>query len=455
MGACGNACASRAVGFEGSNGVSLIDVLLTIFWGVVLLSIIVVIHEGGHYFAARACKVRVLEFMIGLPGPRVSYRRRKSHTRFGVTAVPFGGYARIAGMDEWQDESNLPRAVALLYKHGEIAGDLAAEVGEALGFDLVASLETLVDWGTAEKVKLGRGAVKYAAPETAEFDLGEARTIHNPIAFIAHERKQTYISLPWWKRLAILFAGPVANLATAIIVVTLVLSFVGISQGSLTLDDVAEDMPAYAAGMRAGDTITSVNGIEMAGWDDFVSTVTAVEEGRAIEVGYLRDGVESMAVVETVASPDTGGVVIGVTAGIESAKLPLGEAFAESISYIGQVSVAICKLVNPATTMETISQSTSLVGISVVAKQAAELGFVNFLWLAAVLSISIGLMNLLPLMPLDGGRIVVETIQRIRRKVLKPATINAYSMAGFMFVILLFVVVTGQDIHNIATGGLP
>ena len=433
----------------------MVNVLLTIFWGIVLLSIIVVIHEGGHFLAARACKVRVLEFMVGLPGPRLGYRKRGGQTRFGVTAIPLGGYARIAGMDEWQDESNLPRAAALLYKYGEITDETAAEAGEALDFDLIESLDILADWGTAEKVKLGHGAVKYAAPETAEFELGEARTIHNPVAFIAHERKQTYISLPWWKRLVILFAGPCANLLTAIIVVTLVLTLAGSTQGSLTLDDAPADLPAYAAGIRAGDTITSVDGVEVATWDEFVEVVSSVEEGQTVEIGYERDGVANTASIQTVVSPDTGNVVIGVTAGLETVKMSPGKAFVESISYIGQVTVAICKLIYPATTMETLSQSTSLIGISVVAKQAAELGFINFMWLAAILSISIGLMNLLPIMPLDGGRIIVETIQRIRRKVLDPRAINAYTLAGITFVILLFVVVTGQDIHNIATGGFP
>ena len=433
----------------------MVNTLLTIFWGIVLLSIIVVIHEGGHYLAARAFKVRVIEFMVGLPGPRIGHRKRGGGTRFGVTAIPLGGYARIAGMDEWQDESNLPRAAALLYKFGEITDEEAGEAGDALGFDLIASLDILCDWGTAEKVKLGHGAVKYAAPETGEFELGEVRTIHNPAAFIAHERKQTYISLPWWKRLVILFAGPCANLVTAIIIVTLVLSIAGSSQATLTLGDVPENLPAYAAGMRAGDTITSVDGVEVTSWEDFVAAISSVEEGQVVEIGYERDGAATTASIQTIVSPDTGNVVVGVTAGLETVRFSPGKAFIESISYIGDVTVAICKLFYPATALDTLSQSTSLIGISVVAKQAAELGFVNFMWLMAVLSISIGLMNLLPIMPLDGGRIIVETIQRIRRKVLDPRAINAYAAAGISFVVVLFLVVTGQDIHNIMTGGFP
>ncbi|MGI6221927.1 MAG: M50 family metallopeptidase [Coriobacteriales bacterium] len=433
----------------------MVNTLLTIFWGIVLLSIVVVIHEGGHFLAARAFKVRVLEFMVGLPGPSIGYRKHGGQTRFGVTAIPLGGYARIAGMDEWQDESNLPRAAALLYKYGEITDEDAAEAGDRLGFDLIESLDILCEWGTAEKVKLGRGAVKYAAPETAEFERGEIRTIHNPVAFIAHEREQTYVALPCWKRIVISFAGPFANILTAVIVVTLVLSLSGTAQATLTLDDVPAGMPAYEAGMRAGDTITSVDGAQVATWEEFVEAISGLEEGQTVEIGYTRDGAASTAAMKTVISPQTGNVAIGVTAGVEQVKMSPARAFGESISYIGQVVVAICKLINPATAMDMISQSTSLVGISVVAKQAAELGFINFMWLTALISISIGLMNLLPIMPLDGGRIIVEAIQRIRRKVLNPAAVNAYTVAGIALVVLLFVVVTGQDIHNIATGGFP
>ena len=434
----------------------MLDVILTIFWGIVLLGVIVVIHEGGHYLASRAFGVRVLEFMVGLPGPSVGFRPKKSRTRFGVTAVPFGGYARIAGMDEWQDESNFPRAAAFLYKYGALEPDDLEPSSKALGFDLEESLSALAEWGTVTKTKVSRGVYRYTAPEVDGFADGEPRTIANPEAFIAHERKQTYIALPWWKRMVILFAGPAANLLTAIIVVTLVLSCVGTMEASTTLGAVTEGGPAQAAGIQAGDTVVALNGVPVDDWMQFREAMGAVEPGAEVQITYTRGGGEPVTVaVTTEFSSAAGQAVIGVTAGTTQVTYGPLEALGESFSYIGQVTVAIAKLIWPATTMETISQSTSIVGISVVAKQAADLGAVNFIWLIAVLSISIGLMNLLPLLPLDGGKMVIETIQRIRRKVFSLAAINGYTMFGIALVMALFIFVTGQDVINIASGSFP
>ncbi len=432
----------------------MVDVLLTVFWGVVLLSLLVVIHEGGHYFAARAFGVRVLEFMVGLPGPSIGFRPRKSRTRFGVTAIPLGGYARIAGMDEHCDQEHLPEVAAMLYKMGSVeSGDLEA-ASEQVGFDIEDSLETLCEWGTVAKRKTGRdGACAYETPEIEGHSQGEPREIGDPRAFIREERSQTYIALPWWKRLVVLAAGPGANLLTAIVVVTLTLSLVGGSQATLTLSEVTEQQPAYAAGLRAGDTITAVGGTEVATWAEFTSAVGELQAGDTVAIGYTRDGQQNVVDVQVATSETTGKPVIGVVAGTEQVKLAPWDAFVTSLSYIGQVTVAIVQLVNPATTMQVIDQSSSLIGISVVAKQAADLGFVNFMWLAAVISISLGLMNLLPLMPLDGGHIVVQTIQRIRGKILSERAVSAYAMAGIFLVMALFVMATGNDIGNLASGG--
>ena len=436
----------------------MLDVVLTIFWGIVLLSLIVVIHEGGHYLAARAFKVRVLEFMVGLPGPSIGVKRKGGQTRFGLTAIPLGGYARIAGMDDYIDESNLPRAAAFLYKYGQIETSKLEKASEVLGFDLGEALDVLVEWGTVEKVKLksyGMGKhYRYCAPGNEEFEQGEPRTINNPEAFIAHERSETYLALPWWKRLVVCAAGPLANLLTAIIVVTLVLSIAGTYQATNTLAEVAPGGAAQAAGIEAGDTIVAVDGVAVETWTEFREAIAGVAVGSEVQVTFTRDGAEQTVTVVAQAN-DQGDPVIGVTAGTERIVYPVPEAFRESLLYIGQVTMAVLSLFNPATAAQTISQSTSVVGISVVARQAAELGIVNFIWLVAILSISIGLMNLLPLMPLDGGRIVVETVQRFTRKVLSPATLNFYTIVGMVFMFGLFFIVTSQDIGNIISGGFP
>ena len=431
----------------------MIDVLLTIFWGVLLLCLVVVIHEGGHFLAARAFGVRVLEFMIGLPGPRIGVRPKNSRTRFGVTAIPLGGYARIAGMDEYADQTHFAQVASVLYEMGSMTTDEAEQASEQVGFDIVETLDALCEWGTVESTKLKGGSKLYQAPAVNGYELGQPRKLENPQAFIAAERKETYIALPCWKRIVVLFAGPGANLLTAIIAVTLILSLIGTTTASTTLSEVSEQYPAYAAGLRAGDTITAVDGVATPTWSDFTTAMSGVNPGETVNITYERNGEQTTVAVQAI--DNAGRTIVGVTAGTQRVTMSMGDAFKESIDYIGQVTVAILQLVNPATTMQTVSQSTSVVGISVVAKQAADLGVVNFIWLIALISISIGLMNLLPLLPLDGGRIVIELIQRVSRRVMSLRFMNGYSMLGMGLVLLLFMVVTTQDIGNIASGAFP
>ncbi len=433
----------------------MIDVLLTIFWGVVLLSIIVVIHEGGHFLAARMFKVRVLEFMLGLPGPSVGFRRKGGQTRVGVTAIPLGGYARIAGMDVWADESTFPRAAALVYRYGEIHSKDLEAASAALGFDVDESLAALVEWGTVERVKIDHDSFKYVTPQTAEFEAGTPRPLNDPAAFIASEKTHTYTSIGWFKRVVICAGGPIANLLTAIIVISLVLCLHGTNVASTTISAVAEDSPAQAAGMLAGDTIVSVDGLAVDSWEEFYAAMEDVQDGQTLTIGYVRDGVETEVQMQAQMSEETGRAIIGVTAGVENIKYSIEEALGISMSYIAQVAMAVVSLFNPATALDTVSQSSSIIGVSVVAREAAEVGFVSFAWLAGMLSVSIGLMNLLPLMPLDGGRIVVETIQKLRGKLLSQRAISVYSSLGMAAFLLLFVVVMGQDIINLAFGTFP
>lgn len=431
------------------------DIILIIFWGVVLLSIIVVIHEAGHYFAARAFKIRVLEFMVGLPGPNKGYRPKNSRTKFGITAIPLGGYARIAGMEQDVKDEYLEKAAAYLYKHGMLDAEAIEKSSEVFGFDMKEALDCLCEWGSAQKISSKHTGDTYFTPEFGEYKLGDVRPLDNPNKFIEEEKSQTYISLPWRKRLAILFAGPVANLLTAIIVVTLTLCLVGTSAASLTISSVTEDSPAATAGLQAGDTITSIDGQQVSSWSEFLTLMSDVEVGQEVQLTYERDGQSYSATMTTQSAQDEDRAIIGVVAGIENQRYTLAEGFNQSLSYIGQTTEAIISLFNPAQSAEVISQSTSVVGISVVAKEAASAGFVSFIWLVAVLSISIGLMNLLPLMPLDGGRIVVETIQKIARRKLPMSFINGYSMVGLFLTMLLFIVVIGQDIGNLISGTFP
>lgn len=122
------------------------------------------------------------------------------------------------------------------------------------------------------------------------------------------------------------------------------------------------------------------------------------------------------------------------------------------INYLGMVIVSIANLFNPATAVDTLSQSTSIVGIAVLSKSAFEAGFQNFLFFSAVISASLGFMNLLPIPPLDGGRFVIEVFQKISRKIVSMRVMGYMSMAGVLLFAGLFVVMLNQDVQRFVFG---
>ena len=121
-------------------------------------------------------------------------------------------------------------------------------------------------------------------------------------------------------------------------------------------------------------------------------------------------------------------------------------------TYIGMVFTAIVGLFNPATAADTMSGSTSVLGIAVLSKTAADAGLVNFLFFMAGISVSLGLMNMLPIPPLDGGRFVVEIYQAIRRKSITRTALSALSVAGMALFLGFFVLMLNQDIQRFVFG---
>ena len=210
---------------------------------VISIGFLVFIHEGGHYLAARAFGVRVTEFMLGLPGPSIGFT--KGETRYGVTAVPLGGYAKVCGMEAGPLQPHLQEALASLYRRGianmeDVARDCGISDDEAYN-----ALEELVEWGSvigpskadqyntyrAPRVSPGKRALKKAAaaglPAPATYELGQAREVADPQALYESEYRQQYRSLPFWKRSVILLAGIFMNLLFAMLVFVVVFSVIG------------------------------------------------------------------------------------------------------------------------------------------------------------------------------------------------------------------------------------
>ncbi|MDR2105955.1 MAG: M50 family metallopeptidase [Coriobacteriales bacterium] len=425
-----------------------IEGLKVVFFGILMFSLIIIIHEAGHFTAARLFGLRVKEFMLGLPGPNIGFTFKG--TKFGVTPILLGGYALIAGEGSSQKNPHLVSAFSYLATKGTLAQEDARAAEGVLGYNLEEALDTLDAWGTIKRVK-EKGSCHYLMPATDEAALGAPRAVKDAAAHIAAERKLTLDAAPWYQRVIIFAAGAAFNLLFAIITITIVLMIVGTQVPTTTLASVLEGGPAAHAGIQPGDTLVALDTQPLDSWEALNTQMATHKPGDTITITVERDGTERSHSI-TLAESE-GRAILGVTPTAATAPISFGEALSTSVSFIGLVVEAILKLFNPATFSEVVGQSSSVVGVSFMAKSAAESGFIPFIFMAAALSISIGLMNLLPFPPLDGGRIVVDTIERITRRSIPVRVVNGITVGALGLLIMLFLYVTGQDIQNFIIGG--
>ncbi len=350
-----------------------VDVILMIIYAAFILGILVFVHEGGHYLASRAFGVRVTEFMLGLPGPSIGFTWKG--TRFGVTAIPLGGYAKVCGMEAGKQSPHLERVLAYVYTQGTVVlEEVAADLG-ITGDEAYESLEELTEWGSIVGPKKRDKHNTYRTPEVkGTHKLGAPREFTDAHALYESEYKVQYRSLPFWKRTIILLAGIIVNLIVAMLLFVVVFTFVGVDVQSTQTGEIMH---------------VTLNPLQ------------------AIQAGF---------------------------------------------NYIGMVIAAVANLFNPATAAQTVSQSSSIMGIAVLSKTAVDQGLSTTLMFVAAISTSLGIMNLIPIPPLDGGRFLIEVIQKLSRRTLSEKVVGYASMAGLILFIGFFLIMVNQDIQRYIFG---
>jgi len=414
-----------------------------LFWGVVTFSILILLHEGGHFLAARAFKVKVHEFMLGLPGPALTWRSKRSGVRYGITMIPLGGYVRIAGMEPGAEDPLLARALGVVVSREHTdAADLAA----GLGVDrdhASALLTTLEDYAAVES----EAKDQVVSPLVSRVD-GESDD-----ALLARVRSRVYRGQRPWKRVTILSMGVLSNLVAAIVILSLTLTLWGVPTPVSTVKRVAAGTPAAVAGMRAGDTITSVDGVSITQWSEITRVMLRSHAGTRVTVGIRRAG-EIVTLHPVLAARPGGGGMLGITAILVDVPMPPGEAVKASFSMTGQVFAAVGRLVNPSTFTASLQGARSVVGISYEVANAVTEGPLSYAWLIAVLSLSLGVMNILPIPPLDGGKIASEVVEALMRRPIPRRVSLAFSATGAVLLFsLIFYLMYADIVRYIVSPG--
>jgi regulator of sigma E protease len=394
---------------------------------IVGLGLLVFVHEAGHFFTARAVGMRPRKFYVGFPPALVRVRRQG--IEYGIGAIPLGGYVKIPGM------------------HRPAPADLDAYFGRALAEDpqLLAPVEAVkrplaegdMEGGRAVldelEQALQRAGLTNGAKKTARKGLLELR---DGLGGDAYWRQRT------WQKVAVIFAGPGTNLLSAIVIFFLLFLLVG-GKATRTIDQVENDMPAQAAGLRPGDQIVAVNAIPVK--PDKISSAITSSNGRPLTITVRRDG----ALVPI--GPVRPKIVDDVyRLGFRLQAKPLGPAasFSESVRLTGtitkEIGASLGRLVRGSK-----KEVSSPVGIVESSSQAIDQGYEEYLFVLGVLSLSLALLNLLPLLPLDGGHIAFSIIEGIRGRSVGREVYERVSAVGIALVLLLFFIGLSNDVGGL------
>lgn len=357
-----------------------------------VLSLVVFFHEFGHFLVARWCGVRVLTFSIGF-GPELIGFCDRHNTRWKISAIPLGGYVKFFG-----DEN-------------------AASMPDKAGLAALSS----------------------------------------------DERKDSFVFQPVAKRAAIVAAGPLANFLLAIVIFAAIFMVYGKQSMSARVDAVQPNSAAAAAGFQAGDVVLSIDGQRIDSFAD-MQRIVSESAGEALKVTVERNGVEQVLTatpqLKEVKDNFGNGHRIGIL-GISRSTAPADLKFQpvappqaiwlgvqetyfvidRTLRYIGGVVVG----------REAADQLGGPIRIAQMSGQVATLGFVALIHLAAVLSVSIGLLNLFPIPLLDGGHLLFYTIEGARGRPLSERAQEVGFRIGLAIVLMLMIFATFNDIVHLAT----
>jgi len=252
---------------------------------------------------------------------------------------------------------------------------------------------------------------------------------------------ESFPQQPLLSRAAVLLAGATMNLVLAIIVFFVIFFFiVGVpNTDSSRIGYIVEDSPAEAVGLEAGDMITAIDSNPVEKWEDVLTLISA-KPNEEIRLVIEREGAVKELAVVTEVGPEENRGMIGI--GPEIQKYSFIPSARFSLERFGTVIYSIFQVVTGQAPLDVAGP----VGIIFVIGEVAQTGFVNLLLLTALISISLGIMNLLPIPALDGGRLFFLLVEAIRGKRIDPEKEGFIHFIGFALLIMLILFITYQDI---------
>ncbi|MDX6512005.1 MAG: regulator of sigma protease [Gaiellaceae bacterium] len=393
------------------------------------LELLVLVHEAGHFFTARALGMKPTAFFIGFRPALFSVKR--GGVEYGIGAIPLGGFISIPGM-----QRPSPRDVGLYFGPAQKEAPELTPTLQALERALEAEDLVAVDQA------LGRLEVEIAGTKLSPGALKAARRGLRDLS--GGVRGRPYWRQPASRRILVSFAGPAVNIVLALVLITAVLATaptvyrLGVAfsaAGSTKIVDVSKGYPAQEIGLRPGDVLRAVNG--KSGGEQTIHDAIASSHGAPITVTIERSG--KRLTLGPVRAKRVDPPTLG-TAAWDSVKI--------SWEQIRATGVAIGHLF----TGKNRNELSGPVGTVRISSQAARNGVRDYLGILGIISLSLGVFNLLPILPLDGGHILMSSIEAIRRRALGRVVYERFAAVGIALVLLVAFIVLTNDLSGKGPG---
>ncbi len=362
---------------------------------IIVLVLLILAHEFGHFVAAKATGMRVDEFGIGLPPKIWGFKPKKSETEYTINWLPFGGFVRIWGEDMGEESGT--------YTGKDDGRQFGKRPKWAQAITLVAgvSANIIVAWLLLSiGFMTGLPMSVESAPKSAE-----------------------------------------------------------VENAGLTIISVLQDSPAYEAGIESGDEIlaltTNTHALQDIALTTDVSDFIAAHSGEEITVLYKRAGENGSLVVVPEDGIVEGRAAIGISMDIVgTVKLPFFTALFEGVkamwALLSMIAVGFWYLIADIVKGSVdLSSVAGPVGIAGMFGDATKFGVAYALYFVAFISANLAVLNLLPFPALDGGRLLFVLIEKIKGSAINPKIANALNSIGFAALILLLVAVTWQDVARL------
>jgi regulator of sigma E protease len=392
-------------------------------WAILGIAFLILLHEAGHFYVARAVGMSPRRFYLGFP-PAIVRVRRKG-IEYGIGAIPLGGYVKIPGMHRPASSDLDVQLGPVLREQPRLVGPVARVKRPLDAFDLDGARAALPELEQAvEEAQLSASARRLAVRALTE--------LRDSLAPDAYWRQRT------WKRISVIFAGPGANLLVALLLPMIAFMIGAPGKTIRVVKRVDAGHPAARIGLRPGDEITAINGVAT---PDYTALSRAIKTsgGRPITVTIVRDGMPRV-LGPARAVKENGRYILGFEPGWHTNQLGPWAALKKSAGDNWRAGKATITFLPRLFTDNGRKNVSGVVGITDVSRQAIGLNFALFLEILGLISLSLALLNLLPLLPLDGGHILFSIIEGLRGRAVGREVYERVSALGIaLFMVLMFI----------------